>query len=88
MQIHASYACGRILEVKEFLKEPAALFGLGALRCCWAGHADRAVDDLIQFTAIQPNAAAAWAVIDLDPAAVGDDKGRSVDWTFHSAGSI
>jgi hypothetical protein len=42
----------------------------------------RSLDDLVQFAAIQPDAAAFGAVIDLDPLALGHDQVRVVDGAF------
>src|SRR3546814_2724424 len=50
-------------------------------RGCRRGAA--AIDDLVELAAIEPHAAAARAVVDLDAAALGHDQGLVVHRTFH-----
>src|SRR3546814_18796591 len=50
-------------------------------RGCRRGAA--AIDDLVELAAIEPHAAAARAVVDLDAAALGPDQGHVVQRTFH-----
>ena len=53
-------------------------------RGCRRDDGRRAVEQLVEFTPIQPDAAAAWAVIDLDALSIGhDQRGLGAVGTFH-----
>jgi hypothetical protein len=54
------------------------LLGWRLLRGCTLNY-------LVEFPPVEPNAAAIWTVIDLNPLAFGHDKvNGSADWTFHN----
>lgn len=43
----------------------------------------RSLDDLFEFSAVEPNAAALWTVIDFHPLLVGYHQGNVTYWTVH-----
>src|SRR5687768_4015395 len=85
---------GIIVAVTVILLVPVVVAGRrgrGTRRFGWRRLRDngrRALDDLVELTAIQPHAAALRAVVDLDALAVGHDQGDVAGGTLHGVAPV
>jgi hypothetical protein len=75
------------LKVEQFFQKPATFFAFVSfiLRGDLCGRClpDRAVNNLVKLATVKPNTPTRRTIVYLDATAVRDDKGGSVDRTFH-----